>query len=126
MLFLLEKIIVYLVGFGLVIVFAGSAMLVKPTQTRSWQFKALCLESIGSIFVLGGIACFAFYMIYGYHLHIRSVLNILLIPAMLWYSVTCMIALKILCFRRKTVKCSWFTLMFGFVIVYTIGFLIAC
>ena len=106
MLFLLEKIIVYLVLFGLVIVFAGSAMLVKPTQTRSWQFKALCLESIGSIFVLGGRACFAFYMIYGYHLHTQSVLTILLIPATLWYSVTCMIALKILRFRGKMIKCS--------------------
>ncbi len=125
MLFLLEKIIVYLVLFGLVIVFAGSAMLVKPTQTRSWQFKALCLESIGSIFVLGGIACFAFYMIYGYHLHTQSVLTILLIPATLWYSVTCMIALKILRFRGKMIKCSWFTLILGFVAVYMIGFLIA-
>ena len=125
MLFLLEKIIVYLVLFGLVIVFAGSAMLVKPTQTRSWQFKALCLESIGSIFVLGGIACFAFYIIYGYHLHTQSVLTILLIPATLWYSVTCMIALKILRFRGKMIKCSWFTLILGFVAVYMIGFLIA-
>ena len=125
MLFLLEKIIVYLVLFGLVIVFAGSAMLVKPTQTRSWQFKALCLESIGSVFVLGGIACFAFYMIYGYHLHTQSVLTILLIPATLWYSVTCMIALKILRFRGKMIKCSWFTLILGFVAVYMIGFLIA-
>ena len=125
MLFLLEKIIVYLVLFGLVIVFAGSAMLVKPTQTRSWQFKALCLESIGSIFVLGGIACFAFYMIYGYHLHTQSVLTILLIPATLWYSVTCMIALKILRFRGKMIKCSWFTLILGFGAVYMFGFLIA-
>mgnify|MGYP001191508272 FL=1 len=124
MLFLLEKIIVYLVLFGLVIVFAGSAMLVKPTQTRSWQFKALCLESIGSIFVLGGIACFAFYMIYGYHLHIQSVLTILLMPATLWFSVSCIIYQNILRFRGKTAKLNWCVLTFCFAALYMIGFVI--
>ena len=124
MLFILEKAVAYLSLFGIVLVFTSGVMLARTMQTRLWQSKALCLESIGCTLVWSAIACLAFCLKYGYHLNTQAILTILLIPSTLWFSIACIITLKILRFRGKMIKCSWLTLILGFVAVYMIGFLI--